>query len=76
MGAFVYGFMILADKLLNGLAIALVQALIPQDSGQGFFFTLVVSLVCGGAGLTGLIFTGSLSCNGRRNGNEIASSSD
>lgn len=53
-GAFVYGAMSFTDKMANGVAILLIQYLrCPADCT--FYYRNVVSLVCGGSAVLGLI---------------------
>ena len=59
-GAFVYGAMSLTDKLSNGAAVLIIQALVPNNvdtCGEcRLYYRTVLFYMCGGAALAGTIF--------------------
>jgi len=59
-GAFVYGAMSLTDKVSNGAAVLIIQALVPSDvdtCGEcRLYYRTVLFYMCGGAALAGAIF--------------------
>ena len=59
-GAFVYGAMSLTDKLSNGAAVLIIQALVPNNvdtCGEcRLYYRTVLFYMCGGAALAGAIF--------------------
>ena len=59
-GAFVYGFMSLTDKVSNGVAVVVIQHLIPTDLDTciecRLYFRDVLFYVCGGSALFGAVF--------------------
>ena len=59
-GAFVYGAMSLTDKVSNGAAVLIIQALVPNNvdtCGEcRLYYRTVLFYTCGGAALTGALF--------------------
>ena len=59
-GAFVYGAMSLTDKVSNGAAVLIIQALVPSNvdtCGEcRLYYRTVLFYMCGGAALAGAIF--------------------
>jgi len=61
--AFIYGCMSLVDKFSNGLAIMVIQKNIPAPCGapdEGNYFKLILSWVCGGAAVLGIVSVATL----------------
>ncbi|CAH1170042.1 unnamed protein product [Phaedon cochleariae] len=66
-GAFVYGIMSFTDKLANGIAVVLIQY-VHNDASNIYFYRDVLTNVCGGSIILGVVAVIGCCCRASRNG--------